>query len=211
MLIIFGILLTIPIVGCESNSIQGGITDIKLTTTQPDGTKHETNLTVQQPDNPDGNTKIQILPENGGILIDMPSSSVPKAPSQSSINLGRMVMIGGMVILAGGVLAAFGRLQWGLIIGASGAIVMIVSAAIDGAQEWLPIVLIATVVAAIIYGFISWRKWRLENKALVQTGSSINEIKQNMPDVWGKIKPVLEANQDQDVKKKVIAKIKKNE
>jgi|GEM_PF-3928404 len=196
--------------GCSSLGIEGGIAETifakETVTVDQDGIKHTTkeNLVVKttQPNNPANEAMTKIDLKNGTVLQNVPGSTVPKEPSQTSVSLGRIAFLGGIVIVVGGVLAALYSLKIGISVGVTGAILIGISVAMEAAQGYLGLILTIAIAAVIIYGIITAYKWTKDTKALEQTKEAIDNTKDN-PAVWKVLKSELSKAQDEDVKKKI--------
>jgi hypothetical protein len=199
--------------GCEAIMNKGGNTRTVFTketiSVGQDGTSvksiEKLDVTTKQPSNPEKESTTVIDLNKGTVHQNIPGSKTIELPSQTSINLGRIAFLGGLVILGGGVLAAFFSLKTGIVVGITGVILIGTSVAMDAAKDYLGLLLGTSAVCGIIYGFIMLYKWNKDSKALEQTKKAINNTKKD-PVVWNKLKEELEKEQDSDVKKKIKAK-----
>lgn len=144
--------------------------------------------------------------------VNMSGISLPELPSLTEVSLGKLVIIGGIAIVAGGVLAAFFNLTWGIVLGASGALVVFLSVMMQESLWMMPYLFAGAAIGLSIYGWVVYKNWKTDKKSLVQTTVALSKVKKEKPSAWSEISPKLKELQDSDVKAnidKIMSKVEK--
>lgn len=203
------VILVMLFVGCGTVPKGGDFTvenKTVRTENKPDGTTIITEETITatggQPDNPNQPTELTFKDNHKQLDIKLPSVNTIKPPTPTQEGMKWVAIGAGAGILAGGVVAIFFGLPYGLTISGFSAATLVAVAAISSSAQYIGIAITGGVICLIIFGLIVLYRWWQDRKELNQTSKGIEEAKKD-PELWGKLKNILEQTQDENVKKRI--------
>jgi len=207
--------------------IAGGMLEAKQTTTRPivvdnvpvnntDGTPAVTTevaeIKYQQPSNPKTDSRVTIDAQSGKVDLTFPSVNIPEEeapPTPVESSLGYMIYLAGALAVGGIFMAIFVSVKYGVIATVAGVLMMSFIAGLSTAMYEIGLILAGVVVVIVVLCGILGYRWYKDRRTLTQTATAINKLKLSSKDAWQELKPILNEEQDHDVKANIVQNFNK--